>query len=70
VACPGAVGFGPITYALPTILYIVAYQDTMSRPKWCFLIAFIAFWLAASLAAGVGALYTIVQTGSTYHFFS
>lgn len=69
-ACTGAVGFGPITYALPTILYTVAYQNSMPRAKWWFNLAFITFWLLASLAAAVGALYSIVTTASTYHFFS
>eukprot|EP00775_Hariotina_reticulata_P012815 gene12815-12942_t len=66
----GSVGFGPITYALPTVLYLVAYGKSMSRFKWWFNIAFIVFWLLASILGAIGSLYAIVTTASTYKFFS
>jgi hypothetical protein len=67
----GAIRFGPITYALPTLLFMVAYPDRCARAwVWWGNAAFIAFWLLASLVAAVGAVYTIINAASSYHFFS
>lgn len=66
----GAVGFGPMTYALPTCLYMVAFRHKLSRREWCGNAAFVAFWLLTSLTAAVGAMYSIVSSASTYRFFS
>jgi len=66
----GSVGFGPLTYALPTVMYLVAEGEGMSRLKWWFNIAFIIFWLLASVLGAVGSMYAIVTTASTYKFFS
>jgi hypothetical protein len=65
----GAVGFGPITYALPTYLYMMAFKEGMPRHKWLFNAAFVVFWLVASAAAAVGAVYGIVVAASAHDFF-
>lgn len=65
-----ALGFAPGMFLLPVILYLGARRGRLSTPKIAGLWAFFAFFVAACIVSGVGAMWLIVDTADTWHFYS
>ena len=65
-----ALGYAPGMYLLPVALFLGARHGRLARWQRWGLYAFFAFYVAASLVSGIGATWYIVDTASTWSFYS
>lgn len=77
-ACPfcahpvqvAAIGTAPGMYLLPVALFLGARRGRLSRWQTWGLYAFFLFYVCASLVAGIGALWSIIVSASSWEFYS
>lgn len=66
----GALGFTPMTYVLPLVLYLVARGPSLPAWAWWGNAGLAAALTLAGLAAAVGSIRLIVENIRTYQFYS
>lgn len=65
-----ALGYAPGMMLLPVVLYLGARRGRLSAAQLAGLWAFLAFFAAACVVSGTGALWYIIVSASTWDFFS
>ena len=66
----GAFGFAPMTFWMPSVIWLVVMKPKKtSLDFWANVLNIIVFVTIMFLAA-IGSIYSIVQSASSYHFYT